>query len=167
MPNFENKLYRLFCKKCQDFTLHIVIYKDETNHESYLPELFKEENDHASICKCGHHYETVMVSEIPKDKLTEQRERFKKQRQQRFNEQFNIFSAFGGSSFFAPVESKTRVIESDAGLEHEEKILEERRMEKVRLLNIEIERFKHVQRNDVCLCGSGLKYKKCCINKHQ
>jgi len=162
----------MFCTTCQDFTLHTVVYKDEINHLHYLPDLFKEENDHASICECGKQYETVLVRDIPKDKLKEQRERYKTFRSKQFEEGLNLFSMMGmgttSSSFFDPVQDiKTRIIESDAGLEQEEKVIEDREREQRRLLKLEIEKFKNIQRNDICLCGSGQKYKKCCITKHQ
>lgn len=173
MPNFENKLYRLFCTSCQDFTLHTLVYKDETDHQDYKYLKFEgEDQDHASRCKCGKQYETILVRDIPKDKLIEQRERFKAFRSKQLKEGLNIFSMLGmgttSSSFFNSVEGpKTRIIESDAGLEQEEKIIQDRKKEQRRLLKLEIEKFKDVQRNDTCLCGSGLKYKKCCIVKHQ
>ena len=55
------------------------------------------------------------------------------------------------------------VFESDAGLETLEK---KQRLEKAQLkesLTQYVQMYDRVNRNQICPCGSGLKYKKCCL----
>ena len=71
--------------------------------------------------------------------------------------------------FFAEPGSNPIIVESDAGQEAINKIIEEERIkEKERINNLKEEYnifYKHLSRNDKCACGSGKKYKNCCINK--
>jgi uncharacterized protein YchJ len=59
--------------------------------------------------------------------------------------------------------SDQRILEDDAGqIELDAQLKAER--EAKRMAEIEFkERYRGVQRNEKCLCGSGLKYKKCCL----
>lgn len=150
MPTFNTKyLYRLWCKKCNDFTLH------------------EELNDNSN-CSCGQVYSNVKISEINKEKLIEQRERFKNQELTEFNDlmsmmtnKLNPISMFSNDAF----EVKTKIIESDAGLKSERKRKIEIKEKLKEEAEIELSKFKGIQRNDKCICKSGLKYKKCCKNK--
>ena len=149
-------LYRLYCKKCSDYTIH-------------------SEKDGEYTCECGSIHEHYKLSEVDPEKVKEQRNRFKAYRSNERNEtlshclgyldgsnkmkeMMNMFSAPGSNI-------KTIIKESDAGLKREEKIINDKIDEEIRILKEERLKFKDVGRNDICLCGSGKKYKKCCYNK--
>lgn len=147
-------LKRIWCKTCNNFTLH------EFNKNTC--------ND------CSTEYTSILLKDIPKEKLFEQRERYKKS-----NNVFSIYEKIAGfsqnMSMFDPPGSDIEIRESDAGQKSideankrkREKELEERhikRQEEIKLAR----KFKDLGRNDICLCGSGKKFKKCCwraINK--
>jgi len=63
------------------------------------------------------------------------------------------------------VERDLEIIESDGGYkaieENRNKVLEEARVKREKAVA-----YKNLGRNDVCLCGSGKKYKKCCLTKY-
>jgi len=149
------KRTRIWCQDCNDFTIHC-----------------------DSICKCGKTYVTTLVRDIPNDKLLEQQERFKAQRKRKSLERFNAFTSMLDHGrllydLFGEVKAKQfhkeelEIWESDGGLQ----AIEERENELRRKIHTErmdeLEIFKSVQRNEKCYCGSDLKYKKCCLRKHE
>lgn len=167
MPRLEKHLFRLWCKNCNDFTLHERIFKDEFSHPLFSKIDFKEDRDYQSICECGCQYTSVSISEIPKEKVAEQRSRFKQKRSLEFAEITSYLTGgYINNIFAAQVGVTTKIHESDAGLEHEENLIREERKRIKEEHQKEVERFRNVGRNDTCLCGSGLKYKKCCLSKH-
>ena len=126
---------RFWCSQCQDFTLHL---------------------DTCTIC--GTQTETYKISEIPKEKLFKQQNRYLKQKQ-------NSVRSLVVESFFNTVNdevgSNIQITECDAGME---KILEKRNAEynkKENELEEERKKYSKQRRNDKCLCGSGKKYKNC------
>ncbi len=171
MPNYTHKRYRLWCKQCDNFTLHERIYKDEFKHPKFDQCKFVEEETYASLCECGCQYSDVYITDIDKEKLLEQRNRFKEKRKEKT---LNIFSKYarlgaldlGLEKMFSPPEIGYEVIESDAGLEYEEELEREIQAKIKHKEYIELLTYKNVGRNDICLCGSGIKYKKCCLIKH-
>lgn len=136
---------RIWCKKCNDFTLH-----------SY--------SQGEAECKtCDAIYTEVWLSEIPKEKIIEQRQRYKARKIKRFGNMFGAYLNPIEASLFTEFK-KADIIESDAGQkgidEERNKIIQER-IDKRRELDEEQKKYKGVQRNDLCLCGSGNKYKNC------
>jgi uncharacterized protein YchJ len=70
------------------------------------------------------------------------------------------------------VGSDVRIIEADAGQKeiddenHRIYVENEKiRAEETRLFLEDQKKYAHLGRNDKCLCGSGKKYKKCCLTK--
>jgi hypothetical protein len=168
MPNIEIVKYRLWCKSCKDFTLHERIFKDELSHAKYSHCSFHEFKDYASLCEeCNLQYTSVKVLAIDPEKLSEQRERFKAQRKKEFWEATSFIMGGGLASFNGLPSVKRTIRESDAGLEHEEQLQKEAKEKRKEEERQELERFKDVGRNDPCLCGSGKKYKNCCLSKHK
>lgn len=170
MPKITNYKYRMWCKSCNDFTLHERIFADETKHPDYSLCGFDGLEDKPTfICNCKTKYSSVKVSEIPVDKIEAQRERFKAQRNKRLSK---LISSITSSSalddgFFDLPTVKSEIVESDAGLEKKEAYEKAQRDKERREFAFELERFQGLGRNEVCLCGSGLKYKKCCYSKHK
>lgn len=161
------KYWRTWCKTCNDWTLHAAPYNATANN----PEKDWE-------CKeCGTIFTTLMLSEIPYEKLKEQRERYKKNKSNQFDD---ILSKYLFSSrsymddFFSEVGSNIEIDECDAGQEGIDKEkarinseLYEKRKQEREALQIEAKKYAHLGRNDMCACGSGLKYKKCCQSKFE
>jgi hypothetical protein len=164
MPIKEYK--RLWCKKCNDW------------------ELFEQQYPNPSewFCKeCENAYEEILLSEIPEEKLEEQRKRYIKGNRSpfdRFTEE--IFMSAEERNvrelvhMFSPPGSdwETEIIESDAGQraidqekrkKREEEITKE--IEEKEKVKQELFKYKEIQRNDHCACGSGKKYKKCCLER--
>ena len=148
--------YRFWCNTCKDFTLH------HTNGDK--------------CCKiCGNITETYKESEIPIEKIQMQRERYKK-----YESEHNGIGAFfkilahERPFAFSEIYPNIEIIEDDAG----QKRIDEAREQKIKkqLAEIRLEREKRqdiknkargLSRNDICFCGSGLKFKKCCLIKIQ
>jgi len=164
MPVREYK--RLWCKTCNDWELF----------EQHYPN-WKE-----WFCKkCEKVHEPVLLSEIPEEKIIEQRKRYIEwnhssmgkfmgemmmtQEQRNLKELVHMFSP-PGSDF------ETEIIESDAGqhaIDDEKRRKRAEEMAKYREEKEQIKqnllKFKGIQRNDSCPCGSGKKYKKCCLEE--
>jgi uncharacterized protein YecA (UPF0149 family) len=164
MPIREYK--RLWCKKCNDWELFEQQYP---NWKDWFCQ------------KCETVHEKTLLSEIPNEKLIEQRKRYIEYNhtsigkfmgemmmssQERNLREFVHMMSPPGSDF------ETEIIESDAGQIQIDEELRKRREEKRQKEFEEKEeikkgliKFKGANRNDTCPCGSGKKYKKCCLNK--
>lgn len=144
-------LIRFWCKECKDYTVQ---HKD------------------GPCLKCGTATESYCLSEVPEEKIRQQRERYKNQRGASFLNSYLIFDlAMHGlpmHSFNPLFEGATRLVESDAGQkeidEAYKKAIEER-IEARRKLEEEFLTYKGTGRNDKCPCGSGKKYKQCHLDK--
>lgn len=134
--------YRKWCTSCQEWQI-----SDEKNMD---------------VCgTCGQAYGDYKLRDIPQAKKDEQRERFKRQRSQEFKQVLNIFSFV--NPLVGDVRIGVKVIESDAGLRAIEKA-ERDEFERLKQWNrAEREKYRNVKRNETCLCGSGKKYKNCCL----
>ena len=172
--NQEKIYYRQWCKSCEDYTIHDRIYRDDTQKgghaDRYIPWTIDNEEDYITVCECGCQFTPVKLNDIPEEKILEQRKRFSAQRSKEFKD---VLSYYGGdnmlkslmSSFSAPGFTK-KIFESDAGLKREEEAIKLAKAEKKQYQKNELLRFKNVGRNDICLCGSNKKYKKCCSLIH-
>jgi hypothetical protein len=151
-------LYRQWCKKCKNWTLH-------------EKKLMKEE----LICEeCGTVYSDITLGEIPREKIVEQRERYKEKNKRDMDRIFSgyMFGGFDMMSMFEEPGRNVEIQESDAGqrrIDEAEKAERERRREERRQIlennRREVAKYKRVGRNDICICGSGKKYKKCCLER--
>lgn len=153
---------RIWCKVCEDWTLHVKPFA-------------KDAHWGCKICKTE--YTDITYAEIPADKLAEQRTRFTKAKKNKRHDFINggmlrILSDFGGAvDSFSEV--REEIIECDAGQEAIDKEDERKRVvkyyedrRKEQLRREEVAKYSVLGRNDVCLCGSGKKYKKCCLWKY-
>lgn len=154
MPTLH--LYRRWCKSCSEYTLHTKGF------------------DHSSpmICKvCKSVFVETPIEEIPEEHLIEQRKRYKEHERASFGKMYREFINPGYDllkSMLAPPGSDVEINEDDAGqreIDEENRIRDNAiRMERKRLREekeVEMRKYAQLGRNDVCLCGSGLKYKKC------
>jgi len=164
MPSQIRK--RLWCKHCNEWMLHLHHYPDWENW----------------FCvSCKNKYEETPLSEIPNDKILEQQERYKEHCAKSSNKIF-------GELFMTPEErqlkqlmhmfkepgSDMEITECDAG---QEAINQEKRQKRQEVQNkiekektdakLECIKYKGLTRNDLCICGSTKKYKKCCLERIQ
>lgn len=148
-------LKRIWCKTCNEFTLHSQPFDSK--------EL---------ICReCDTHYTDIYLNEIPREKLLEQRQRYKNRKKERMN---RILGGYLFTPDLFGLALEEEIYESDAGqirldeIEREErnKIYEERRKQR-EAEKEEEKKFRNLGRNDICLCGSGKKYKHCCWSRIQ
>ena len=149
-------LYRTWCTTCQDWEL----FEFDWFH--------REIGDNEKTCKeCGNPADkSVKLGDIPKEKIAEQRLRYKNYRKQQFHKTMNIFTMMGmnPNGMFNDF-PQTDIIENDAG---QEAIDAERRrleQEEKQRRKDEVAKYHGLGRNDNCRCGSGKKYKKCCLHK--
>lgn len=160
---FTTHYSRAWCKHCNDWTLF---------------ENAKESDDY--FCKdCNNVFETYLLSDVPDDKIIEQRERYIESKRKDWDETFKMLQP-GYSEMrmaidmFSPPKSKIVIIEADAGQkaidkqkrEERERAYQKKREEREKQRK-EYEAYSQLGRNDKCICGSGLKYKKCCLHKFQ
>jgi len=158
MPTIELK--RIWCKTCQEFELHKQQYP---NWEDWFCK------------KCETAYTSIKLKEIPKEKILEQRKRYSEYKNKQAEKLIaGMISGNYGNTYsenlFSEVGSNIRVQESDAGqrklderrAKKEEEKSEERRIRREEK-KVEIAKYKRLGRNDKCICGSGLKYKNCCL----
>lgn len=148
MPSPINK-YRTYCKTCTDFTLHT----------------FKAKED--LICdSCGTKATNYKLNEVAPDLIEAQRKRYKVAK---INRMGGIYGAFmrgvGIEAIMSLEDIPQRVIECDAGQDDIDRIAKQKReQEKQERLDLYSEyqaKYKHLNRNDKCSCGSGKKYKHC------
>lgn len=153
---------RTWCKTCQDFTIH----KTRINGSD-------EEKFSSTNCDtCDTEYQPYYLSEVPEDKILEQRERYKQKKKEDFIKLMSAYQDMSRSNILADMMREVAdkpvgytVNEDDAG---QEDIYAAEKAEREARWAAEQEfksRYQGAQRNDKCRCGSGLKYKKCCLPK--
>jgi hypothetical protein len=155
-------LKRQWCRTCQDYTIH-------NTKKLFDKEWFCE--------SCDTEYIKTDISEIPEEKLLEQRKRWSEKNKRDFGNIYTsmILGTDLTSIFNSPLYNtgfETEIKEDDAG---QNKINEELRREKeleyekqyrIRHEQLELKKkYKNLGRNDKCICGSDLKYKNCCLTK--
>jgi hypothetical protein len=160
------EVHRTYCKTCQDFTIH------HWANNPDIPIEFDEkgvsiDNNNLKCITCNTWETDYKLSDVSLDKLQKQRERYKAKIR---TGRLNIFSAYNiYFDLFKEPEIGYKVIEADAGQKRiddaKRKRLEQYRQEQKDLSDLYEKSYKHLNRNDNCACGSGLKYKKCCITK--
>lgn len=151
-------IYRTWCTTCNDWTWHQKPF-------SNIGE--KEEDKKDWLCdECGTEISNITLGEIPKEKILEQRARYKEHKSWEFKKTMSAFMSIanGGTPGYS---YEDIIIENDAGqkrIDEEEKHLRDeaykKKKEEERQYN---EKFKGISRNELCRCGSGKKFKKCCI----
>jgi hypothetical protein len=157
MPSQIKK--RTWCVSCQEFELF----------ESHLT---SGTTSKTSCDTCGNEYVPYSLSEVPEEKIQEQRARYKKMKKEEFIKMLSVYQDMSNYNMLGNMMSDTgdapvgtTVREDDAGQEAIDS--EERaQREASRLAEQEFKAKYHgAQRNDKCRCDSGLKYKKCCLPK--
>ena len=145
---------RTWCKICNDWTLH------------------RMNDEKEQVCNdCNTVFTTIKLIDIPEDKLKKQRKRYIEST----NPVNRIMSMLYDSSpsvqmakMFQSPGSDIIITEEDAGQEkigEQNRIKYEKYSEERNKLKEEALKYKNLNRNDICICGSGKKYKQCCLNK--
>ena len=155
--------YRIWCKTCNDFTL------PHRSHKNMLEDKPVE----AQCNDCKTEYTDIFLSEIPEAKLVEQRKRYTEKKRKEMEDLFSFkFLSDMTRSPFDEDWPKPEIVESDAGQKSIDEAAQKIRDEEHRLEQIDRQRqveekikYSSVGRNDLCLCGSGKKYKKCCLQR--
>jgi preprotein translocase subunit SecA len=121
---------------------------------------------------CGNEYVPYSLSEVPEEKILEQRERYRQMKKTEFIKMLSAYQDMSRSNILADMMREVSdrpvgytVKEDDAGQEAidtaERADREAKRREEIEFK----ESYRGAQRNDKCRCGSGNKYKKCCLPK--
>jgi uncharacterized protein YecA (UPF0149 family) len=121
---------------------------------------------------CGNEYVPYSLSEVPEEKILEQRERYRQMKKTEFIKMLSAYQDMSKSNILADMMREVSdrpvgytVKEDDAGQEAID-AAERADREAKRRGEIEFkEQYRGAQRNDKCRCGSGNKYKKCCLPK--
>lgn len=150
MPT-QSSFRRLWCVNCQEWEL----FDRDFSFNDVLPPLF------CTKCKTPID-ENVKLGDIPKEKILEQRQRYKEKRKNSIRAAFGLFMSLGLNSNSGLSERK--IIENDAGLLAIEKERLKIEQEKRQELYAERAKYAKVQRNQICPCGSGKKFKHCHIS---
>jgi hypothetical protein len=171
----KNRYLRTFCKTCDDFVFHEEIFYDQAGDKRHLfkgiidaesESFFEDIKKPIYVCNtCNTVFTPYNLRYIDKEKIEAQRQRFKAQRRSNFHKTMNLFSMIGFTNSF-PDLKEGKYFEADAGLEREEELRRQIVKERKEMQQAELQKFKDVGRNDKCLCGSGKKYKKCCLAIH-
>ena len=168
MPTVIKK--RTWCKQCQEFEL----FSSHLTSDVLLDENGKEvKKITRTQCEnCGSEYVPYSLSEVPDEKIEAQRRRYKRHKGEEFARLLNIYSRETQANMLADMLrepgselSEQRILEDDAGqIDLDDQLKAEREARRREEIEFK-ERYRGVQRNEKCLCGSGLKYKKCCLPK--
>ncbi len=169
MPSQIKK--RTWCTTCQEFELF------ESHLTSETTVLDADGNEIKKLSKtscdtCGNEYVPYSLSEVPEEKILEQRERYRQMKKTEFIKMLSAYQDMSKSNILADMMREVAdrpvgytVKEDDAGQEAidaaERAAREAKRREEIEFK----ESYRGAQRNDKCRCGSGNKYKKCCLPK--
>jgi len=133
--------YRSFCKHCNNY------------------KVFEQVQNIYKCCECSNNLEDVDLSNIPDDLIIEQRNRYRESYLSRFMNELKIKDGSYDNEYI--------MIDDDAGLNLNPEFYKESQAtiakEYHKYKTIKFEKFKTAGRNDICPCGSKLKYKKCCL----
>lgn len=147
---------RTWCRKCADWTIHHEVGK------------FGEE--HMACDNCETVFTTINTSEIPVEKVLEQRKRYSERKSEDFRKLMmmgmsgSFGSGWGGNVNITEEDAGQKAIDDERAAERkrqEEEYKENRRM----LTELYNDHYRKLGRNDKCACGSGKKYKQCCIER--
>jgi uncharacterized protein YchJ len=169
MPNQIKK--RTWCTTCQEFELF------ESHLTSGTTVLDAEGKEIKKLSKtscdtCGNEYVPYSLSEVPEEKILEQRERYRQMKKTEFIKMLSAYQDMSRSNILADMMREVSdrpvgysVKEDDAGQEAidsaERAAREAKRREEIEFK----ESYRGAHRNDKCRCGSENKYKKCCLPK--
>jgi hypothetical protein len=145
MPTKSKPFKRTWCKSCQDYTV------------------FSKKVTEDAICKtCETPYAEYSLDEVPAEKIEEQRVRYKDYKKREFLSMMNMYNNVLGSIMSGEMDSPG-IPEDDAGqIAIDTAIRAEREAKRAAELEFK-SRFRGLQRNEKCRCGSEKKYKKCCL----
>lgn len=150
--------YRLWCSSCQEWQL-------------FLHKIFSSSGEIEPCPVCSTPHADTPLENIPIDKINEQRKRYKEHKNP-FNSFFGLILSASSALDFRPPGSDIQIVEHDAGQKAIDKKEDAEYTERQKIRAAETRAFLEEQtkytslgRNNVCICGSGKKYKKCCWSK--
>ena len=150
-------MQRLWCKSCADWKL--------------FDKNIGDEELKCYTCKTDH--VNTLLSEIPEEKLLEQRKRYKEEKSRQFRETMGLMNMMGLNPRMSipGISEIDRILESDAGQITIDKLREEQRKVARQTALDDIAAHKHLGRNDKCPCVENVtlnrKYKQCCLKRIQ
>ena len=150
--------YREWCTNCNNWEIFDFISGEELQKLSDKENAEKRNVLYCTSCNTKLTDRNISIKNIPESKILEQRYRYKNYKIQ------SLAHFMGGAKTDFFDSPKKLIVESDAGLENEAREKEAINREKLIQYNKtkeELQKFKHCERNDPCLCGSGKKFKKC------
>ena len=146
----SEKKYRYWCATTNDY------------------ELFSEKDGEFICDKCSSPKVEVEITTIPEEKIEEQRNRFRNMRRTDFAKMMEVYEFMSQNpNSEMPILESDSVMETDAGLLALEKQERELKEAAKQAMIEDIAADKGIGRNEPCKCKSGLKYKKCCLNRIQ
>jgi hypothetical protein len=169
MPSTIKK--RTWCTTCQEFeTFESHLTSETTVLDAAGKEIKKFSK--TTCDTCGNEYVPYSLSEVPEEKILEQRERYRQMKKAEFIKMLSAYQDMSKSNILADMMREVSdkpvgytVKEDDAGQEAIDEA-ERAQREATRAAEQEFKsRYHGAQRNDKCRCDSGLKYKKCCLPK--
>lgn len=160
-----NQYLRTYCKTCKDFVFHIEKIRFPDKDAQQQDDLTMKQTVYYVHEECGTEFTPYTLSEVDDEKIKQQRQRYKEFRRSNFRKTLNLFAVMG-LGFNMPDLKEGKYFESDAGLQLVEERLREAIRKKKEEQQAELLKFKDVGRNERCLCGSGKKYKHCCLQVH-
>lgn len=143
---------RLWCQECKDWTL-------------FFKNIGEKDGIKCHTCQTVH--VATILSEIPEQKLLEQRQRYKADKSRQFREAFGMMQALAANprGSVPGVNEIDRIIESDAGQRALDEYEKQLKAEVKKAATEEVVKHRNLGRNDKCICSSGKKYKNCCLKK--
>ena len=169
MPSTIKK--RTWCTTCQEFETFASHLTSETTVLDAAGKEIKKLSK-TTCDTCGNEYVPYSLSEVPEEKIQEQRARYKKMNREKFIKMLSAYQDMSKSNILADMMREVSdrpvgftVNEDDAGQIAIDEA-ERAGREATRAAEQEFKaRYHGAQRNDKCRCDSGLKYKKCCLPK--
>ncbi len=149
--------YRQWCIQCQDYTLFIYPFNPQINVDS------------PSCNQCGTSFQEHKLSEVPSEKQELQRSRYKEMKASKFNKRLRTYLTMGNDAYSSFERAESEIIECDAGQDGIDNLKTKQYNDAKRIIEserLDAQKYKHLGRNELCLCNSGLKYKKCCFQKY-
>jgi hypothetical protein len=118
---------------------------------------------------CQTEYSTDFdYATIDAEKIKRQQDRYRAKKRAEFFSVVNMMSHISSIGLGTDCGASLDVVEDDAGLIKQNREEKKREEEEKHEAIMELRQYYNiVGRNDICLCGSGKKYKKCCSNRLQ
>jgi len=128
---------------------------------------FDKTEDKYNCADCKTEFVETNLSGIPTEKVEEQQNRFRNQRREDFRQMMSVYRWMqeNPNQKYPEEIKRNEIMEDDAGLLAIEDAERAKKEAEYEAMKADIAAHKHLGRNDVCICGSGKKYKQCCLKR--